>query len=105
MIGPGGITEPQRAALKWLRDHGGSGCFDKNGVLLAGGELAPFMRSTFNTLRQLGFVEFIYAKTKPTRVVRIAVTAAGDALDVGFVAARRPVELNRGEYPHEGASQ
>lgn len=51
------ITKAQRDALKWLREHNGDGCFDRNGVLLAGGELAPFMRSTWNALRVAGLVE------------------------------------------------
>lgn len=52
------MTTAQKAALAWLRNHNGDGCFDVNGVLLAAGELAPVMRSTWNELRDLGFVEF-----------------------------------------------
>jgi hypothetical protein len=52
------MTKAQQEALKWLSEHGGDGCFDKHGVLLAAGEFAPVMRSTWNALRDLGHVEF-----------------------------------------------
>lgn len=70
------LTASQRDALKWLRDHNGDGCFDRNGVLLAGGESAPFMRSTWNGLRDLGLVEFYRLGTGRQWRVRIP---AGDA--------------------------
>lgn len=56
------LTKPQADALKWLADHNGDGVFDRTGVLLAAGELAPFMRSTWNALAGLGLIEFY----KPT---------------------------------------
>lgn len=52
------ITKAQADALKWLREHNGDGVFNLNGTLLAGGELAPVMRSTWNALRDAGAVEF-----------------------------------------------
>lgn len=45
-------------ALEWLRKRGGDAVFDKNGVVLACGELAPYMRTTWNKLRDAGKVEF-----------------------------------------------
>lgn len=51
------MTPAQREALMWLREHNGDGVFDKRGVLLAAGESAPFMRSTWNALRDAGQVE------------------------------------------------
>ena len=51
------LTAAQKDALDWLRRHNGDGLFDKNGVLLAAGELAPVMRSTWNALALLGKVE------------------------------------------------
>jgi hypothetical protein len=51
------MTEAQRKALDWLHAHGGDGIYDRHGVLLAGGELAPIMRSTWNALQSLGYVE------------------------------------------------
>jgi hypothetical protein len=56
------MTKPQADALRWLIRRNGDGVFDRDGVLLAAGELAPFMRSTWNRLRDLGLVEFY----KPT---------------------------------------
>lgn len=51
------MTRAQNDALTWLHAHGGDGVYDRHGVLLAGGELAPFMRSTWNALQSLGQVE------------------------------------------------
>lgn len=52
------MTKAQTEALKWLRDRGGDGIFDRNGVLLAAGESAPHTRSTWNALAKLGEIEF-----------------------------------------------
>lgn len=52
------MTDAQKKALKWLTERGGDGVFDMNGVLIAEGEAAPFMRSTWNRLRDLGLIEF-----------------------------------------------
>jgi hypothetical protein len=54
-----------RDALKWLEEHGGDGVFGDRShqVLIARGENAPFMRSTWNKLSQLGHVEF-YGKRR-----------------------------------------
>lgn len=65
------ITEAQRAALKWLRERNGDGVFDRNGILLAAGESAPFMRSTWNALRDHGLVEFYNPAAKGYGRVRI----------------------------------
>lgn len=51
------LTKAQREALKWLAEHNGDGLFDRNGVLLAGGESAPVLRSTWNKLAASGHVE------------------------------------------------
>lgn len=56
------MTKAQHEALRWLAEHGGDGVFDKNGVLVASGESAPFVRSTWNVLAEYGHVEFY----KPT---------------------------------------
>ncbi len=42
----------------WLEFRGGTGVFDKNGVMLAAGDHAPFMRSTWNELvkRHMAFL-------------------------------------------------
>lgn len=71
-----GVTRHQRAALLWLRNRNGDGMFDRNGVLLAGGERAPVMRSTWNSLAGAGLVE-LYLDRR-----RVRVTEAGQALDL-----------------------
>jgi hypothetical protein len=68
------MTRAQKDALKWLSEHNGDGCFDQNGVLLAAGERAPFMRSTWNHLRDQGLVEQYAPETKRKR---LRITAAG----------------------------
>lgn len=54
------LNTSHREALRWLEDHGGDGVFaDKSRqVLYAQGEKAPFMRTTWNALSDLGRVEF-----------------------------------------------
>lgn len=52
------MTEAETRALKWLNEHGGDACFDKNGIALAMGQTAPHTRSTWNALRDQGRVEF-----------------------------------------------
>lgn len=54
------LTKSQADALKWLRERGGDGCLDKFGVVLADGETAPYMRSTWNALRDVGLIEFYF---------------------------------------------
>lgn len=54
------MTRAESEALTWLREHGGDGVFagrDRQ-ALLAQGETAPFMRSTWNSLCAQGLVEF-----------------------------------------------
>lgn len=70
------MTKAERQALDWLRKHNGDGCFDKNGVLLAAGELAPFMRSTWNGLRDQGLVEFYKPTGKGRGRCRLTARAA-----------------------------
>lgn len=52
------LNKAQAAALRWLKEHGGDGCFDKHGVAFAQGETAPVTRHTWNALAQLGLLEF-----------------------------------------------
>lgn len=61
-------TAAQREALLWLRAHNGEGVIDRCGVLVAAGETAPFMRSTWNALRDAGHVEFYGHKRGRVRV-------------------------------------
>jgi hypothetical protein len=55
---PAGASESMLRALLWLRNRSGDGLFDRNGILVAGGERAGVMRATWNKLRDLGLVEF-----------------------------------------------
>jgi hypothetical protein len=70
------VTKAQTAALKWLREHNGDGCFDRFGVLLAAGETAPATRGTWNALRDAGLVEF-YNPTPGKGRGRVRLTDAG----------------------------
>ena len=74
------MTPAQRDALKWLREHNGDGCFDSNGVALAGGELAPVTRSTWNALSAAGLVEFYNPANRGRG--RLRVTPAGHTVDL-----------------------
>lgn len=71
-------TTSQKAALLWLRNRNGDGIFDQHGVLLAAGERAPVMRSTWNRLTAAGLVEAYSGK-------RLRVTEAGLALDLRHI--------------------
>ncbi|KQZ81897.1 hypothetical protein ASD64_09075 [Mesorhizobium sp. Root157] len=59
------MIHSETEALKWLADHGGDGVFAgrDHQALLARGETAPFMRSTWNALASQGLVEF-YGKRR-----------------------------------------
>ena len=65
------MTESQILALKWLKEHTGDGAFNKYGVVLAAGETAPFMRITWNALKDLGLVEFYNPYDKGYGRIRI----------------------------------
>jgi len=70
------LTKSQRKALKWLTEHNGDGCFDRNGVLIAAGEPAPFMRSTWNVLEKFDLVEFYNPVGKSYGRLRLTQTEA-----------------------------
>lgn len=67
-------------ALKWLRNRNGDGGFDRHQVLLAGGESAPVMRSTWNKLAAAELVEFYQGRR------RLRVTDAGRVIDLSKVS-------------------
>ena len=69
-----GLSAPRRA-LEWIAERG-DGVFDKRGSVLACGEIGPFTRQTWNTLRDLGLVEF-YKPNENARGRRIRPTALG----------------------------
>lgn len=51
------LTKPQKAALKWLKNRGGDGVFDKTQCLIAAGERAGVMRGTWSILERAGMIE------------------------------------------------
>ena len=55
------VTKAQARALEWLRARNGTGVWEKPGatVLIAAGERAPFMRSTWNALRDAGLISIV----------------------------------------------
>jgi hypothetical protein len=65
------LTKAQKKALDWLRERGGGGAFDRHGVVLAAGETAPFMRSTWHALRNAGVVEFYRPSPRGAGRVRL----------------------------------
>lgn len=70
------MTKAQEAALAWLRERNGDGCFDRNGVLLAAGERAPVTRATWNKLRDLGHVEIYRVQPRGASRCRLTARAA-----------------------------
>lgn len=74
------MTDAQNAAARWLRKRGGDGLFDQHGVAMAAGETAPFMRSTWNALRDAGLIEF-YNPTGKGRG-RLRLTPKGQEADL-----------------------
>lgn len=66
------LSKPQSKALDWLRERSGDGVFDRNGVLIACGESAPFMRSTWNALRDAGLIEFYGSGRGRARLTKAA---------------------------------
>ena len=72
----GGMTEAMRDALKWLSAHNGDGAFAGRGhTLIAAGEIAPFLRSTWNALLKSGHVEE-YQGRKRIRLTELGRQAA-----------------------------
>lgn len=80
------LTSSQKSALLWLRNRNGDGVFDRNGVFVAGGERAPYMRSTWNKLEADGAVEFYLNRR------RLRVTDAGKAVDLRQVRENEPCD-------------
>lgn len=72
-------TDAQLSALKWLRNRNGDGVFDRHQVLVAAGESAPVMRSTWSRLENHGFVER-YLNNR-----RLRLTDAGRTIDLSGV--------------------
>jgi DNA-binding MarR family transcriptional regulator len=73
------LTSSQMSALLWLRNRSGDGLFDRSGVLVAAGERAGVMRSTWNKLCDAGLVEKYMGRK------RLRVTEAGQEIDLSSV--------------------
>jgi hypothetical protein len=59
------MTKALQKALDWLAAHNGEGHFGGAGnTLMAAGEIAPFMRSTWNRLEVLGKVKFSHGRKR-----------------------------------------
>jgi hypothetical protein len=84
-----GLSDACCSALKWLRNRNGDGVFDKNHVLVAAGERAPVMRSTWNRLEQACCVEFYMGRK------RLRVTKRGHELPLDWIgeSVSRDAEL------------
>lgn len=74
------LTDAQKAALKWLKNRGGDGVFDRTQCLIAAGERAGVNRSTWSKLEAFGMV-YRYGD----RNRRCRVTEAGVITDVSMV--------------------
>jgi len=72
------MTKSQAEALKWLRERGGDGIFDRCGVLIASGESAPHTRATWNALAKLGLVEMYKPTGKGRGRLKVLKEGAGD---------------------------
>ncbi|WP_457660862.1 hypothetical protein [Sinorhizobium medicae] len=70
------VTDAMKSALKWLTNRNADGVFDKNQVLIAAGQRAPVMRSTWSRLEKAGLVER-YMNNR-----RMKITAAGLAMNL-----------------------
>ena len=68
------ISETQKRALQWLRDHNGDGYRTPYGTIIAGGEESPHGNQTWPKLETAGLVERYGPKRK-----RIRLTEAGCA--------------------------
>lgn len=74
------LTNAQKSALKWFKNRGGDGMFDKTNCLIARGERAGVMRGTWSILEKAGYVER-YANGK-----RMKITDQGNLMNVAMVA-------------------
>lgn len=73
------LTKSHRAALQWMRDHGGDAAVVRvNGggrYILAQGEQAPFLPLTCRALIDMGLAEYVDMNGKKS--VRFRLTAEG----------------------------
>jgi len=68
------ITPAMKRALKWLRNRGDHGTFEKNRqVLIAGGDRAPITRATWDNLAKAKLIGF-YCERRGVRVTDLGRT-------------------------------
>ena len=79
------MTEAQKRALRWLHNRGGEGVFNKNQVLLARGELAAVMRTTWNALAGANPPYLTYSAGNGYK--RVAITEAGKVAALAWTGA------------------
>jgi hypothetical protein len=91
-------TRSMKEALLWLINRNGTGVFERNAqVLVAAGERAPIMRSTWTRLLDAGLVESLERS-------RITVTEEGFAVDMVDICESLGTEfVNQGTYEERGA--
>lgn len=70
------LTRAEHEALTWLFDRNSSGVFTKTNQVLAGGDIGPFMRATWNRLEGMGLIAFVKMKNNK-RISRCALTFKG----------------------------
>jgi len=79
------MTDAEKNALYWLSKHNSDGTFAKGGhgnYLIAGGEKAPFTRSTWNHLQDAGLVEY-YGGPRSRSRCRISVPGRAALVMIG----------------------
>jgi hypothetical protein len=74
------LTDAHKAALKWLKNRGGDGVFDKTQCLIACGERAGVRRATWSRLEAAGMIHRHGPKNR-----RVGVTELGVMTDVSMV--------------------
>lgn len=79
-------TNAQLSALLWLRNRNGDGVFDRNQVLTAAGQRAPYMRGTWSALERAEMVEFYHDRR------RVRVSDFGRAVNLSGVKENAPCE-------------
>ena len=88
------MGKAHKSALLWLKNRNGDGVFDRNGILVAGGERGPYMRATWKRLEENGYVER-YLGNK-----RLRITDAGHSVDLNGVSENDPCDDEFGKKRH-----
>lgn len=79
-------TEANLSALLWLKNRNGDGVFDRNQVLTAAGERAPYMRGTWTALERHEMVEFYQGRR------RVRLTAFGKVVNLRGIRENAPCD-------------